>query len=70
MYIGRRGRIVKGNPFGKIGEVIFEYSVSLPGDLKESPDTLKKATYTWGFTFKAEDGSLFEAALDQVEWLN
>ena len=67
MDIGDRVKLVKGNPFGKIGIITFMMPMVGPVDLTYNPTGLKDGQSMKHFNIKADDGTEFSAAEDQLE---
>jgi len=69
MDIGDRVKMVKGNPFGKIGRIMFKIPMTGPVDLTSKPRGLDEEKPVMHFEVEAEDGTSFSAAEDQLELL-
>ena len=69
MDIGDKVKLVKGNPFGKVGKITFMFPFVGPIDLSNNPKGLDTAKPVMHFTVQAEDGTTFSAAEDQLELL-
>ena len=67
MDIGDRVKLVKGNPFGKIGIIKFVMPMTGPVNLTYDPKGLNNAPVVKHFEIEADDGTTFSAAEDQLE---
>jgi len=68
MKIGNKVKIVKGNPFGKVGKIIFEGPpISEPANISEDQRALYKAPIPRHFTIKDVNLSEYPATEDQLE---
>ncbi len=67
MDIGDKVKLVKGNPFGKVGTIIFKSPMSGPVNLTYNPTGLDDETPRMHFTVRAKDGTEFSASEDQLE---
>ncbi len=66
MDIGDKVRLIKDNPFGKVGVIIFKNPLVEPIILNSNLRGLHKKP-TWQFRIRAEDGSKFDASENQLE---
>ena len=69
MDIGDKVKMVKGNPFGKVGIIKFKLPMTGPVDVTNKPKGLDEEKPVMHFEVEAEDGSTFSAAEDQLELL-
>ena len=69
MDIGDKVKMVKGNPFGKVGIIKFKLSMTGPVDVTNKPKGLDEEKPVMHFEVEAEDGTTFSAAEDQLELL-
>lgn len=69
MDIGDKVKMVKGNPFGKIGIIKFKLPMTGPVDVTNKPKALDEENPVMHFEVEAEDGTTFSAAEDQLELL-
>jgi len=69
MDIGDKVKMVRGNPFGKIGIIKFKLPFTGPVNLTENPEGLKDTEPVMHFEVEADDGTTFSAAEDQLELL-
>jgi len=67
MDIGDKVKMVKGNPFGKIGIIKFKFPLTGPVNLTGEPRGLNNKQPVMHFEVEAEDGTKFPAAEDQLE---
>ena len=69
MDIGDKVKMVKGNPFGKVGIIKFKFPMTGPVDVTNKPKGLDEEMPVMYFEVEAEDGTTFSAAEDQLELL-
>lgn len=69
MDIGDKVKMVKGNPFGKVGIIKFKLPMTGPVDVTNKPKGLDEEKPVIHFVVEAEDGTTFSVAEDQVESL-
>ena len=69
MDIGDKVKMVKGNPFGKIGIIKFKFPMTRPVDVTNKPKGLGEEKPIMHFEVKAEDGTTWMAAEDQLRLL-
>ena len=69
MDIGDKVKMVKGNPFGKVGIIKFKLPMTGPVDVINKPKGLDEEKPVMHFEVEAEDGTTFSAAEDQLELL-
>jgi len=69
MDIGDKVKMVKGNPFGKVGIIKFKLPITGPVDVTNKPKGLDEEKPVMHFEVEAEDGTTFSAAEDQLELL-
>lgn len=69
MDIGDKVKMVKGNPFGKVGIIKFKLPMTGPVNVTNKPKRLDEEKSVMHFEVKAEDGTIFSAAEDQLELL-
>jgi len=67
MDIGDKVRLVKGNPFGKIGIIKLMLPMKGPVNLTYNPTGLKDTPWGKHFEIEADDGTMFSAAEDALE---
>ena len=67
MDVGDKVKLIKGNPFGKIGIIKDVQFIAGPADVTEDPEGLKKAPYKKHFLCKADDGTEFYGTEDSLE---
>ena len=68
MKIGDKVKIVKGNPFGKVGKIILEGPpISEPANMSKDQRAVDKAPIPRHFTIKDVNLSEFPATEDQLE---
>ena len=70
MDIGDKVRMLKGNPFGRVGIIKSKNFMTAPLDLNAAPYFLDTEDAHWHFTIEAEGGDIFSAAEDQLELLS
>ncbi len=69
MDIGDKVKMVKGNPFGKVGIIKFKLPMTGPVDVTNKPKGLDEEMPFMHFEVEAEDVTTFSAAEDQLELL-
>ena len=69
MDIGDKVKMVKGNPFGKVGIIKFKLPMTGPVDVTNKPMGLDEEKPVMHFEVEAEDGTTYSAAEDQLELL-
>ena len=69
MDIGDKVKMVKGNPFGKVGIIEFKLPMIGPVDVTNKPKGLDEEMPVMHFEVEAEDGTTFSATEDQLELL-
>ena len=67
MKVGDRVRLARGNPFGKVGTITFVMPLTGPVNLTSNPNALDTTQPVKHFVVKADDGTEFSAAEDQLE---
>ena len=67
MDIGDKVKLVKGNPFGKIGVIKQISLIKGPLNLTYNPMGLKDAQAVKHFEIEADDGSVFYSTEDDLE---
>lgn len=67
MDIGDKVKLVKGNPFGKIGIIKFMAPMVGPVNLTFNPTGLKDGQPMKHFVIKADDGTEFSAPESDLE---
>jgi len=65
--IGDKVKLVKGNPFGKIGVIKQLSFVKGPVNLTYNPTGLKDAQAVKHFEIEADDGTIFYGTEDDLE---
>ncbi|MGI2336868.1 MAG: hypothetical protein ACRKGH_09570 [Dehalogenimonas sp.] len=66
MDIGDRVKMIRGNPFGKEGIITFSLPIKtsdVNGDISQGEESVH-------FEVKADDGTVFQAAEDQLQLVN
>lgn len=69
MNVGDKVKLVKGNPFGKVGKITSGMPMTGPVDLTSNPRGLDTEKPMMHFTIEAEDGTTFSAREDQLQLL-
>ena len=69
MDIGDKVKMVRGNPFGKVGIIKFKLPMAGPVDVTNKPKGLDEEMPVTYFEVEAEGGTTFSAAEDQLELL-
>jgi hypothetical protein len=67
MDIGDKVKLVKGNPFGKIGIIKQVLPMKGPVNLTYDPKGLKGGQYVKHFGIEADDGTTFYGTEDDLE---
>ena len=67
MDIGDKVKLVKGNPFGKIGILKRVQLMVGPVNVTQDPRGLKNGSYVKHFEVKADDGTIFSGTEDDLE---
>ena len=69
MDIGDRVKLVKGNPFGKIGMIKRVQLMVGPVNVTEDPRGLENGSYVKHFEVEADDDTIFSGTEDDLELL-
>ena len=69
MDIGDKVKMVKGNPFGKVGIIKFKLPMTGPVDVTNKPKGLDEEKPVMHFEVEAGDDTTFSVAEDQLELL-
>ena len=67
MDIGDKVKLIKGNPFGKIGIIKQVQFMAGPVNVTVDPEGLKKAPHKKHFLCEADDGTEFYGTDDSLE---
>ncbi|MFC1984844.1 hypothetical protein ACFLUW_00400 [Chloroflexota bacterium] len=70
LKVGDRVKLVKGNPFGIIGEIKAVCLATRPVDLSSNRAELKDAPSEPSFWCEADDGTTFAGFEDELELIN
>lgn len=70
MDIGDKVKLVKGNPFGKVGKIKEVALMTRPVNLTSNPTGLDDAQLEKVFLCEADDGTEFSGWEDDLELLN
>jgi hypothetical protein len=65
--VGDRVKLVRGNPFGKIGTIKLVLPMKGPVNLTYNPTGLKDGQYVKYFSIEADDGTMFSGNEDDLE---
>ena len=69
MDIGDKVKLVKGNPFGKIGIIKRVWLMKGPVNLTYEPRGLKDGQILKNFEVEADDGTIFSGTEDDLEFI-
>jgi hypothetical protein len=67
MDIGDKVKLVRGNPFGKVGIIKQVHLMKGPINLKYDPTGLKEGQAIKHFVIEADDGTIFFGTEDDLE---
>ena len=67
MDVGDKVKLVKGNPFGKIGIIKFAFPLAGPVNLTYKPTGLNDTPPVMHFEVEADDGTKFWGTEDDLE---
>lgn len=67
MNIGDKVKLVKGNPFGKVGVIKRTWPMKGPVNLTYEPRGLEDRQYVEHFEVEADDGTIFSGTRDDLE---
>ncbi len=69
MDVGDKVKLIKGNPFGKVGVIKQVVHMTGPFNVTTDPLALKEGQNTKYFAIEADDGTVFSGAEDDLELL-